>query len=137
MAVDTPTCAATCRVQVLDLATGRRFAVPLPAGSVAESAAFSPSGGLLALQVLAEEGDEPSIRIEVASTAGGLVTAVPGTLVGSDTVVDFGWPTGGDSLVAEFIFPGTVQLVSWHPGASVLTVAVVKLGQAQTSLVVG
>jgi hypothetical protein len=30
-----------------------------------------------------------------------------------------------------------VQLVSWHPGASVLTVAVVKLGQAQTSLVVG
>jgi hypothetical protein len=133
----TPACAATCRVQVLDLATGRRFAVPLPAGSVAESAAFSPSGGLLALQVLAEEGDEPSIRIEVASTAGGLVTAVPGTLVGSDTVVDFGWPTGGDSLVAEFIFPGTVQLVSWHPGASVLTVAVVKLGQAQTSLVVG
>jgi hypothetical protein len=49
--------------------------------------------------------------------------------------VGFGWPTSGDSLVAEFIFPAKVQLASWHPGATRLAVAV--LGAEQASLVVG
>jgi hypothetical protein len=133
----TPPCAATCRVQLLDLATGRRSAVELPAGSFAEGAAFSPNGGLLGLQVMSDQGGGPSTRLEVASTTSGRLTALPGTSVGSDTVVDFGWPTVGDSMVAEFIFPGTVQLASWHPGASVLAVAVVRPGQVQASLVVG
>ena len=132
----TPPCAATCRVQLLDLATGRRSTVELPAGSFAEGAAFSPNGGLLGLQVMSDRGG-PSTRLEVASTASGRLTALPGTSVGSDTVVDFGWPTVGDSMVAEFIFPATVQLASWHPGASVLAVTVVRPGQEQTSLVVG
>ena len=133
----TPPCAATCRVQLLDLATGRRSTVELPAGSFAEGAAFSPNGGLLGLQVMSDRGGRPSTRLEVASTASGRLTALPGTSVGSDTVVDFGWPTVGDSMVAEFIFPATVQLASWHPGASVLAVAVLRPGQEQTSLVVG
>jgi hypothetical protein len=133
----TPPCAATCRVQLLDLATGRRSTVELPAGSFAEGAAFSPNGGLLGLQVMSDRSGGPSTRLEVASTASGRLTALPGTSVGSDAVVDFGWPTVGDSMVAEFIFPATVQLASWHPGASVLAVAVVRPGQEQTSLVVG
>ena len=133
----TPPCAATCRVQLLDLATGQRSTVELPAGSFAEGAAFSPNGGLLGLQVMSDRGGRPSTRLEVASTASGRLTALPGTSVGSDTVVDFGWPTVGDSMVAEFIFPATVQLASWHPGASVLAVAVLRPGQEQTSLVVG
>lgn len=133
----TPPCAATCHVQLLDLATGRRSAVELPAGSFAEGAAFSPSGGLLALQVMSDQADGPSTRLEVASAAEGRLTTLPGTAVGGDTVVDFGWPTVGDSMVAEFIFPGMVQLASWHPGASVLAVAVVRPGQVQASLVVG
>ena len=133
----TPPCAATCRVQVLDLATGRQTVVELPAGSFAAGAAFSPSGGFLALQVMSDRGGGPSTRLEVASSASGRLTAVPGTSVGGDTVVDFGWPTGGDSLVAEFIFPATVQLASWHPGATGLAVAVVRPGQEQASLVVG
>jgi len=133
----TPPCAATCHVQVLNLATGRQSAIVLPKGSFAEGGAFSPSGGLLGLQVMSDQGGGPSTRLEVASTASGRLTALPGTSVGSDTVVDFGWPTVGDSLVAEFIFPDTVQLASWHPGASVLAVAVVRPGQEQTSLVVG
>jgi hypothetical protein len=133
----TPPCAATCHVQVLDLTTGRQTAIELPAGSFAEGAAFSPNGGQLGLQVMSDQGGGPSTRLEVASMASGRLTALPGTSVGSDTVVDFGWPTVGDSLVAEFIFPGTVQLASWHPGASVLAVAVVRPGQVQTSLVVG
>ncbi len=52
----TPPCAATCRVQLLDLATGRRSTVELPAGSFAEGAAFSPNGGLLGLQVMSDRG---------------------------------------------------------------------------------
>jgi hypothetical protein len=133
----TPPCGATCSVKVLDLATGRRSAVELPAGSFAEGAAFSPNGGLLGLQVMSDHGGGSSTRLEVASTTSGRLTALPGTSVGSDTVVDFGWPTVGDSMVAEFIFPAAVQLASWHPGASVLAVAVVRPGQVQTSLVVG
>ena len=132
-----PPCASKCHVQVFDLATGRQTAIQLPAGSFAEGGAFSPSGGLLGLQVMSDQGGGPSTRLEVASIASGRLTALPGTSVGSDAVVDFGWPTVGDSLVAEFVFPGTVQLASWHPGASVLTVAVVRPGQVQTSLVVG
>ena len=69
--------------------------------------------------------------------ASGRLTALPGTSVGGDTVVDFGWPTGGDSLVAEFVFPAKVQLASWHPGATRLAVADIGPGQDQDSVVVG
>ncbi len=133
----TPPCAATCGVRVLDLATGTSSAVELPAGTFAEGASFSPSGAFLALQVMSDEGGGASTWLEVASTPTGRVTLLPGTSVGSDTVVDFGWPTGGDSLAAEFIFPTKVQLASWHPGATGLAVAVVRARQEQTSLVVG
>jgi hypothetical protein len=133
----TPPCAATCRVQLLDLATGRRAVVQLPRGSFAAGAAFSPGGGFLAIQVRSGEGGVLSTRLEVASSASGRLTAVPGTSVGGDALVDFGWPTSGDSLVAEFIFPAKVQLASWHPGATRLAVAVIGPEQDQASLVVG
>ena len=133
----TPPCAGTCRVELLNLATGRQAAVELPAGSFAAGAAFSPSGDFLALQVMSDEGSGPSTRLEVASAVSGRLTAVPGTSVGSDTVVDFGWPTSGDSLVAEFIFPAKVQLASWRPGATRLAVADIRPEQDQVSLVVG
>ena len=133
----TPPCARMCRVQLLNLATGRQAVVELPAGSFSAGAAFSPSGGYLALQVMSDGGGGPSTRLEVASVASGRLTALPGTSVGSDTVVDFGWPTGGDSLVAEFVFPAKVQLASWHPGATRLAVAVIGPGQDQDSVVVG
>ncbi len=132
-----PTCVETCRVQLLDLVTGRRTVVELPAGGFAASAAFSPSGGLLALQVMSDDGSEASAQLEVASVASGRLTALTGTTIVGDTVVDFGWPTSGDSLVAEFIFPATVQVAAWHPGATGLAVAVVRSGQEQASLVVG
>ena len=133
----TSPCAATCRVQLLDLATGRRAVVELPAGSFAVGAAFSPGGEFLALQVRSGEGGVLATRLEVASSASGRLTAVPGTSVGSDALVDFGWPTSGDSLVAEFIFPAKVQLASWHPGATRLAVTAIGPEQDQASLVVG
>ncbi len=135
-----PACAALCRVQVLDLATGRQTAVELPKGSSAASGAFSPSGGFLALQLsLDNTGDDGALamRLEVASVTSGRLTAVPGTFVSSDALVGFGWPASSDSLVAEFIFTTKTQLASWHPGASRLAVTVIPPGPDQASLVVG
>jgi hypothetical protein len=137
----TSPCAATCQVQVLDLATGGRTVVELPAGSSGAGGAFSPSGGLLALLV-SSGGDGgpdggPAVRLEVASVTTGRLTAVPDTAVSSDALVDFGWPTSGDSLVAEFILATKVQVVSWHPGATGLAVTSIQPGQPQAALVVG
>jgi hypothetical protein len=135
----TPQCSATttatCPVHLLDLTTGRQTAIDLPTGSLAVGAAFSPSGGLLALQVSSD--DAQVIRLEVASIATGRLTALPGASVSGDALVDFGWPTGGDSLVAEFIFATKVQVASWHPGATRLAVTAIRPGQGQDSLIVG
>ena len=59
------------------------------------------------------------------------------TYVTNDALVDFGWPTEGDNLVAEFAFMPTIQLTSWHPGASRVAVSVLKPGRTQASLIVG
>jgi hypothetical protein len=58
----TSRCAPTCRVQVLDLATGRHTVIGLPAGSSADNGAFGPGGGFLALQVsFANTGDDGAL----------------------------------------------------------------------------
>jgi hypothetical protein len=131
-------CAPKCGVQVLDLATGGHTTVALPAGNTLASAAFSPDGRFLALQVsFGNTGDGLAMRLQVASTATGRLTAVPGTWVSSDALVGFGWPAGGDSLVAEFNFTTKTELASWHPGASHPAVTVVPLGRGQASLILG
>jgi hypothetical protein len=135
-----PGCAPQCRVQVLDLATGRQTVIELPKASSAASGAFSPSGGFLALQQsLGSTGDDGalSMQLEVASVTTGRLTAVPGTFVSSDALVGFGWPADSDSLVAEFIFTTKTQLASWQPGATRLAVKVIPPGPSQASLVVG
>ena len=131
----TPPCVATCQVRLLDLATGKTTAVELPTGSSATSGTFSPDGKLLALEV--SSGDGGAMQLEVASVTSGRLTAVPSTLVGSNAHVEFGWPTSGDSLIAEFTFATQVQLASWHPGATRLAVAAVRSAQDLASLVVG
>jgi hypothetical protein len=136
----TTPCVSTCRIQVLDLATGRQTAVALPAASSVASAAFSPSGSFLALQVSSDSaGDDGAlaVRLEVASVASGRLTAMPGTFVSSDALDGYGWPTSGDSLVAEFIFTTKTQLASWHPGATSSAVTVIRPGNTQASLILG
>ena len=136
----TSPCAPTCRIQVLDLATGRRTAITLPAASSAASGAFSPGGDYLALQVSsARTGVDGALamRLEVASVASGRLTAMPGTSVSSDAFVGFGWPTSGDRLVAEFNFTTKTQLASWSPGAARPAVTVVRPGPDQAALVLG
>jgi hypothetical protein len=133
----TPSCASTCRVQVLDLATGRQSAVGLPAGSSAAGASFSPSGRLLALQLSYGLDGALAMRLDVATVATGELSEVPHSSVSSDALFAFGWPAGSDSLVAEFTFMPTIQLASWHLGSSRVAVSVLKPGRTQASLVVG
>jgi hypothetical protein len=135
-----PRCDPSCRVQVLDLATGRRTTVGLPGASSAANGAFSPDGDFLAIEVsLYNGGDDGALAtmLDVASMASGRLTVVPGTFASSDALAGFGWPTDGDSLVAELSFTTKVQVASWQPGATRLAVAAIRPGQDSDSLIVG
>jgi len=135
-----PPCVARCRVQVLNLATGRQVSVELPEASSVANAAFSPDGSFLAVQVsFGDDADDGAlaVQLELASMASGRLTAVPETWVSSDALVGFGWPASSDSLVAELSFTTKVQLASWHPGASRLAIAVLRPQRSPASLVIG
>jgi hypothetical protein len=135
-----PRCAPRCRVHVLDLATGRETVIRLPAGSSAAAGAFSPDGGFLAVQVsLSPGGDSGELptQLEVAPVASGHLTVVPGSQISSDALNGFGWPGGGDSLVAELSFTTKVQVASWRPGAARPAIAVIRPAHTSASLVVG
>lgn len=135
-----PACDPVCRVQVLDLATGRRTIVTLPKVSSAANAAFSPDGDLLALEMsFYNGGDDGALatQLDVASVASGRLTVVPGTFASSDALVGFGWLAGGDSLIAELNFTTKVQVTSWRPGATRLAVAAVRPGRDSDALVLG
>jgi hypothetical protein len=114
--------------------------VRLPGASSVVNAAFSPDGKFLALQVgfgNTGDGGQLAMQLQVASATSGRLTTVPGTWVSSDALVGFGWPAGGDSLVAEFNFTTKTELASWHPGASHPAVSIVPLGRGQPSLILG
>jgi hypothetical protein len=135
-----PPCATRCRVQVLNLATGRQVSVELPAASSVSNAAFSPDGSFLAVQLgFSDDTDDGAmaVRLELASTASGHLTAVPQTWVSSDALVGFGWAAGSDSLVAELNFTTKVQLASWRPGANRLAIAVLRPEPNPAPLVIG
>jgi hypothetical protein len=135
-----PPCAARCAVQMLNLATGRQVSVELPGASSAASAAFSPDGGFLAVQVsVSDHSDdgELAVQLEVVSMASGRLTTVPQTWVSSNALIGFGWPTSSETLVAELSFTTKVQLASWHPGASRLAVTTLRPQHSPASLVTG
>jgi hypothetical protein len=135
-----PLCTARCRVQVLTLATGRQESVRLPASSSVANAAFSPDERLLALQLgfSSDSADgAQAVRLELVSVASGRLTVVPQSFVSSSALVGFGWPAGGDSLVAELSFTTKVQLASWGPGASRVAIAVLRPQHSPASLVIG
>jgi hypothetical protein len=135
-----PQCTPLCRMQVLDLETGRQTVVSLPRGSSAANGAFSPDGDYLALEVSFSSGGDggaPAMQLEVASLASGRLSVVPSTFASSDAMVGFGWPAGGDSLVAELSFTTKVQVAAWRPGAARLAVAVIRPPGRPTALIVG
>jgi hypothetical protein len=135
-----PPCVARCRMQVLNLATGRRASVELPAASSVANAAFSPDGSFLVIQLSFSDNTANgarAVQLERVSLASGRLTAVPQTWVSSDALVGFGWPASSDSLVAEFSFTTKVQLASWRPGASRVAIAVLRPQHSPASLVIG
>jgi hypothetical protein len=135
-----PACAARCRVQVMNLDTGRQVTAELPAGRSVASAALSPSGSFLAVEeTFSSEADDggQAVQLELMSMASGRLTAVPGTWLSSDALISFGWPAGSDSLVTELGFTTKVQLTSWRPGAARLAVAVLRPQRSPASLIIG
>jgi hypothetical protein len=133
-------CSVRCRVQVLNLDTGRQTPVELPAASWVASAAFSPDGRFLALQVSFGDNSyngQLAVQLELVSTASGRLTAIPQTWVSSDALAGFGWPAGSDTLVAELTFTAKVQLASWHPGAGELAIAALTPRHSPASLIIG
>ena len=129
-------CAPMCRVQVLDLVTGSQSAVGLRPG-VGGRRLVQPQRATFALQLSYGPDGGVDRRLDVASVATGRLTEVTRTYFTNDVLVDFGWPTEGDNLVAEFAFTPTIQLASWHPGSSRVAVSVLKPGRTQASLIVG
>jgi hypothetical protein len=135
-----PPCTGTCRVSILDLAGGRSGTVQLAPGNSVANAAFSPDGRYLALQVNAAPGGADggsATQLEVVAVATGRLTSVPDTSLSSDALIGFGWPPGGDRLVAELSFTTKVQLASWLPGATQLAVTVLRPGTGAESVVTG
>ena len=135
-----PPCAARCGVQVLNLATGRQVSVELPEASSAASAAFSPDGSFLAVQVSFSNGSddgELAVQLELVSMASGRLTTVPQISVSSNALIGFGWPASSENLVAELSFTAKVQLASWRPGASRLAVTTLGPERSPGSLVIG
>jgi hypothetical protein len=135
-----PPCTGSCRVSILDLAGGPSAGVRLAAGTSVANAAFSPDGRYLALQLNAAPGGGDggsATQLKVVAGATGRLTAVPDTSLSSDALIGFGWPPGGDRLVAELSFTTKVQLASWQPGAAQLAVTVVRPGTGAESIVTG
>ena len=133
-------CSARCRVEVLNLDTGRQVPVELPEASWVASAAFSPDGRFLALQVSFGDNSyngQLAVQLELVSTASDSLTVIPQTWVSSDALAGFGWPAGSDTLVAKLTFTTKAQLASWHPGASQLAIAALKPRHSPLPLVIG
>jgi hypothetical protein len=140
LAVTAPCTTGPCRLMVVNLATGRSGTVVLRPGTSVADAAFSPDGSYLAVQVNAAPGGADggsATQLEVVATATGQLTTVPDTSLSSDALIGFGWPPGGDRLVAELSFTTKVQLASWLPGAARLSVTVVRPGSGVDSIFTG
>jgi hypothetical protein len=110
---------ATCRLQVLNLSTGKSFSIPVLAATPAPEEAFSQDGSLLAVQL-------PDRAIYVLNTTTGALTVISGTALSSTDWQNFGWQAGSHRLVitaGPSFGTGPVQFASWQPGHARLEVA--------------
>jgi len=133
-------CTGACPLKIITLTTGETEIIQLPRGGWADGGTFSADGRLLAVQVSADiqqNGYAATTRIEVIAVAGRRLRVLAGTRVSSLVGVSFGWLAGSDRLVAAIPGPtGVVQLGSWQPGASHLSLQSVRLPDG-ASLVLG
>ncbi len=111
-----------CRVQVLNVPTGKTVTTPIPGGQPANlTTAISDDGQLLAVQ-------PPGGGLSVVDTATGVLTVIPGTALSAAAWQAFGWLDGGHRLIVAAgpnNQPGVAQVASWQPGETRLSIATV------------
>jgi hypothetical protein len=112
----------SCRVQILNVSTGKNVTTPIPGRNAPSlNATFSDDGRLFAVQA-------PGGEIEVFDTASRTLTAIPGTALSSAEWQNFGWQAGTHRLVISAgsnILPGPAQLAYWQPGDTRLRIATI------------
>ena len=98
-----------CRVQVLNVATGKTVTTPIPGGQPANlTTAISDDGQLLAVQ-------PPGGNLSVVDTTSGMLTVIPGTALSNTTWQNFSWLNGGHQLIVTAgpnTQPGPAQVAS-------------------------
>lgn len=111
-----------CRVQVLNVPTGKTLTTPIPGGQPANlTTAISDDGTLLAVQ-------PPGGGLSVVDTATGVLTVIPGTALSNATWQNFSWLDGGHRLIVAAGVnnqPGSAQVASWQPGDARLRIATI------------
>jgi hypothetical protein len=114
---------ASCRLEVLNVVTGKNVKTTIPAnppGGLNET--LSDDGSLLAVQL------SPGQGLAVLNTGSGKLTRIPGTALGSAEWLNFSWREGTHQLIVSDgpnSDPGPMQVGSWEPGDARLKVAMV------------
>lgn len=111
-----------CRVQVLNMPTGKTVTAPIPGGQPAAlNATISDDGQLLAMQL-------PGGKLSVLDTISGVLTVIPGTALSDAAWQHFGWLGGGHRLIVTAGLnaqPGPAQVAYWQPGDTQLRIATI------------
>jgi hypothetical protein len=108
----------TCRVQILNVTTGRNLTTPFPAsGATTLNPSISADGTLLA--ALLKGGS-----LGVLNTVTGALTVIPGTAIRSPVNLAFGWLGLSHRLMVTATFSHMdIQFGYWQPGDTRLWVA--------------
>jgi hypothetical protein len=124
----------SCRVQILNVATGKTVTSPIPGSDPASlNATLTDDGRLLAVQL-------PSRELAVFDTGSKTLTPIPGTALSAAEWLHFNWHAGSHRLVVTAgpqnpLRP--LQLAYWQPGDARLKVATVRNPREITQLETG
>jgi len=120
----------SCRLQILNVATGNTVMTKLPGGLSSQlGETLTDDGKLLAAQL-------PGRDIQVLNTSTGAVTVIPGTAVSNADWQNFSWQNGAHRLIVTAgpsNGPGPAQIGYWQPGDTRLRVEQAA-GQAEISV---
>lgn len=130
----------SCVVDVVNLNGRHQTVLELAVAELAADGAFSSDGRYLALAVgSGEDGESGSVtaKLEIASLQSGRLTIVPHSSASSESLAGFGWPGGGDRLVAELTSGTRIKMTFWTPGTHAIAIAVADPDSDPGDLVIG